>query len=151
MGKYSHLEDDLKKCALITTGHHLPYNPELKIRARELRNNMTPAERKLWYGCLRRFKYPISRQRPIDNYIVDFYCPQMKLVIEVDGDTHFSEEGKIYDEERTRVLESYGLRIIRFSNIDVLESFEGVCHKIDILMPLVRLTKDGQNPFTPFT
>ena len=92
---------------------------------------MTAAERKLWFGYLRQFKYPVSRQRPIDNYIVDFYCPGLKLVIEVDGDTHFSEEGKIYDEERTRVLESYGLRVIRFTDVDVFESFESVCQKVD--------------------
>ncbi len=102
---------------------------------------MTAAERKLWYGYLRQFKCPVSRQRPIDNYIVDFYCPGLKLVIEVDGDTHFSEEGKIYDEERTRVLESYGLRVIRFTDVDVLESFEGVCQKID----------KTETPLTPFT
>lgn len=131
MGKYSHLDDDLKKRGLITTGHHLPYNPELKARARELRNNMTLAESKLWHGYLRRFKRPISRQRPIDQYIVDFYCPDLKLIIEVDGDTRCSEEGKAYDEERTRVLESYGLSVIRFSNVDVLDNFDGVCRELE--------------------
>ena len=60
---------------------------------------MTEAERKLWFGYLRNFKYPVLRQRLIDNYIVDFYCPKLKLAVEIDGDTHYSDEGKMYDEK----------------------------------------------------
>jgi very-short-patch-repair endonuclease len=70
------------------------------------------------------------RQRPIDNFIVDFYCPKLKLVIEVDGDSHFTDLGLVYDEERTLVLEGYGLRVIRFTNDEVLQNFEGVCEQI---------------------
>jgi len=99
---------------LITTGYHLPYNPKLTERAKELRNNLTEAEKRLWYGYLCTFKYRVLRQRPIDNYIVDFYCPKLKLVIEIDGDTHYTDAGKIYDERRTQILESYGLRVVRF-------------------------------------
>ena len=111
---------------LITTGYHLPYDPKLMERARDLRKNMTTAERRLWYGYLRCFRYPVLRQRPIDHYIVDFYCAQLKLVIEVDGDTHYTEEGKQYDEERTFVLEGYGLQVLRFTNQQVLHELEGV-------------------------
>ncbi|HBE56853.1 MAG TPA: endonuclease, partial [Cyanobacteria bacterium UBA11366] len=69
---------------------HLPYNPALVARAKELRKNMTPAEKKLWYGYLRTFQFRVLRQRPIDHFIVDFYCPSLKLVIEVDGESHFT-------------------------------------------------------------
>ena len=126
MKKNSSMKNDL-----ITTGFHVPYNPKLKERARELRKNMTEAEKKLWYGCLRTFRYPVLRQKPIDHYIVDFYCPKLKLVIEIDGDTHYTDEGKIYDEKRKNVLESYGLKIVRFTNLEVIKYLEGVCQKIE--------------------
>ena len=70
------------------------------------------------------------RQKPINNFIVDFYFPKLKLVIEVDGDSHFTDSGLVYDEERTRVLEGYGLRVIRFTNDEVVQNFEGVCEQI---------------------
>ena len=116
---------------LISSGFHLPYYPELVERAREMRRNPTPAEKKLWVGFLQHFKHNVLRQRPIDNYIVDFYCAQSKLVIEVDGDTHFTDEGKKFDEARTKVLEGYGLRVIRFNNKEVLHNFEAVCEVIE--------------------
>jgi very-short-patch-repair endonuclease len=99
---------------------HLPYNSALIDRARELRKNMTAAEKKLWYGYLRTFKFKVFRQRPIDHFIVDFYCPSLKLVIEIDGDSHFTDEGKEYDQERTQRLEGYGLTVLRFTNQQVL-------------------------------
>jgi very-short-patch-repair endonuclease len=114
--------------------YFLPYNPQLVPRAKEMRKNPTIAERKLW-GYLRNFPVKFWRQRPIDNFIVDFYCPKLKLVIEVDGDSHFTDLGLVYDEERTRVLEGYGLRIIRFTNDEVLQNFEGVCEQIMGLYP----------------
>ncbi len=65
-------EDDIKRRGLIFTGRHFPYNPKLTGRAKELRKNMTPAEKKLWYGFLRTFRFRVLQQRSIDNYIVDF-------------------------------------------------------------------------------
>jgi len=109
--------------------YFLPYNPQLVARAREMRKNPTVAERKLW-GYLRNFPVKFWRQKPINNFIVDFYCPKLKLVIEVDGDSHFTDSGLVYDEERTRILEGYGLRVIRFTNDEVLQNFEGVCEQI---------------------
>ena len=109
--------------------YFLPYNPQLVARAREMRKNPTIAERKLW-GYLRNFSVKFWRQRPIDNFIVDFYCPKLKLVIEVDRDSHFTDSGLVYDKERTRVLEVYGLRVIRFTNDEVVQNFEGVCEQI---------------------
>jgi very-short-patch-repair endonuclease len=121
---------------LNTTDFHLPYNPKLIDRARELRKNLTPAERKLWYDYLRNFKYRVLRQRPIDHFIVDFYCHSLKLVIEVDGDSHFTEEAEAADRERTQQLENYGIRVIRFTNQEVLQDFEGVCKSIEQEIPV---------------
>ena len=112
------------------SNYHLPYNPKLVQRARELRKNMTKAERKLWYEYLRNFPLRVHRQRPIDHFIVDFYCPKLKLVIEIDGESHNSKQAQIYDAERTRRLEGYGLKVIRFTNEEVLTNFEGVCDVI---------------------
>ena len=114
---------------------HLAYNPALIERAKELRKNMTPAEKRLWYEYLRTFNFKFLRQRPIDYFIVDFYCPSLKLVIEVDGDSHFTDEGKEYDQERSLRLEGYGLRIVRFTNQQVLHDFEHVCEVIRSLIP----------------
>ena len=114
---------------------HLPYNPQLIPIAKELRKNPTPAERKLWQDFLRNFPFRVLRQRPIDNFIVDFYCAALKLVIEVDGESHFTEQGKQYDTERTSILEGYGLKVIRFTNVEVWQSFEGVCRELEGLIP----------------
>lgn len=110
---------------------HLPYNRELVGRAKELRKNMTVAEKKLWLDYLKQFKFRVLRQRPIDHFIVDFYCAALKLVIEVDGDRHFTTDGSAYDEERTQVLEGHGLSVIRFTNQEVLNNFDSVCQKIE--------------------
>ena len=137
--------DDLLASArargLVTTCHHLPCDPRLVERARELRRNLTPAERRLWYGFLCRFRHRVLRQRPIDHYIVDFYCPQLRLVIEVDGESHFSEDGRVCDGERTAVLEGYGLTVLRFNNQEVLRNLEGVCQAIE--------TASAQSPLAP--
>jgi very-short-patch-repair endonuclease len=123
--------NDPKEHGLVKTGFHLPYNPKLIDRAREMRKNPTNAEKKLWNGYLRNFQFKVLRQRPIDNYIVDFYCAKLKLVIEIDGDHHFSEEEISYDQIRTQVLEGYGLDVIRFTNSDVMNRFHEVCHEIN--------------------
>jgi len=109
--------------------YFLPYNPQLIARAREMRKHPTLAERKLW-GYLRNFPVKMWRQKPINQFIVDFYCPKLKLVIEVDGDSHFTQEGLVYDQERTQILENYGLKVVRFTNYEVLNNFEVVCEKI---------------------
>jgi very-short-patch-repair endonuclease len=119
---------------LIKTGHYLPYDPELVERAKELRRNMTEAEQKLWYGYLRTLRPRFLRQRPIDNFIVDFYCAEHKLVIEIEGEPHFGPQGEGRDNERTEILEGYGLRVMRFSNASVMESFGWVCETIRALV-----------------
>lgn len=107
------------------------YNKKLIPRAKELRKEMTPQERHLWYDFLRQYPVKIYKQKVIDNFIVDFYCHQAKLIIELDGSQHYTEEGLKYDEERTNILSSYNLEVIRFSNYEVDNSFESVCKIID--------------------
>ena len=96
---------------------------------------MTLAEKKIWYDYLRNFPYRVHRQRPIDNFIVDFYCPKLKLVIEIDGGIHYTENAQEYDQQRTEILEGYGLKVIRFSNEDVLHNLDGVVSFIEGLIP----------------
>ncbi len=121
---------DIASRGLITTGFHLPYDPKLIERARDLRKNMTAAEKKLWYDCLRNFPHRVLRQRPIDHYIVDFNCAALRLVIEIDGESHFTNDGKGSDEHRTEILAVYGLRIIRFTNREVIADVAGVCGQL---------------------
>ena len=108
----------------------LPYDRKLKPRAQELRKNATPQENKLWYEFLRNHSCPFTRQKTIDDYIVDFFCPSKKLVIEVDGTQHYSDAGLEYDRVRTELLESFGLHVMRFTNMEVETSFSKVCAKV---------------------
>lgn len=108
----------------------VPYRLGLKTPARRLRRDSTPAENKLWYQFLRTLPQKFTRQKPLGSYIADFYCSKHRLVIEVDGDTHFSDAAEERDTRRTGALEALGLRIIRFTNLEVRDSFEGVCLRI---------------------
>ena len=110
---------------------NLPYDRRLKPRAQELRRNMTPQERRLWYGFLRQYPVKVYRQRMIDHFIADFYCAKAKLVIELDGSQHYTEQGKEYDEQRTAILEQYGVQVLRFTNLDVDRHLDAVCAQID--------------------
>ena len=107
------------------------YNGKLKPRARELRHNMTPQERKLWYCYLYSYPIKIHRQHMIGRFIADFYCAAAKLVIELDGSGHYTEQGKAYDSDRTDLLKCYSIKVIRFSNADVDNHFSSVCQQID--------------------
>jgi len=106
----------------------IPYNKQLKKRSRELRSRMTDAELALWAKLRRKQLCGLQfyRQRPISNYIVDFFCPAAKLVIEIDGGQHYKEEGGASDAERDLCLQNLGLCVLRFSNLDVLGNLEGV-------------------------
>ena len=110
------------------------YNKENIPLAKALRKNMTPWERKLWYEFLRNYPIRFQRQKAIGNYIVDFYCAEAKLVLELDGSQHYEESGLCKDAERTRFLEGYGLRIVRIPNNEVTRNFRGVCEYIDDLV-----------------
>ena len=91
---------------------------------------MTSAEKKIWYNLLKNFPFHFYRQKPINNFIVDFYCSKLKLVIEIDGDTHFSDDQHKYDRERTKILEGNGLKVIRFTNDEIFKNFDEVYKKI---------------------
>ena len=107
-------------------------NEKLTNNARSLRKRMTKEEAKLWYQFLRLYIPRFHRQYVIGNYIVDFYCHQAKLVVELDGSQHCESEGIAYDQTRTAYLRSQGLEVLRFSNLDVWRKFRGVCEMIDI-------------------
>ena len=96
-----------------------------------LRKCLTRQEKHLWYDFLKGYPIKIYKQRVIGNYIVDFYCHSARLVIELDGSQHYTDEGKAYDQERTNALEASGLTVIRFSNKDIDDRFEQVCYVID--------------------
>lgn len=100
---------------------------ELAQRAAELRTNMTNPEKKLWYRFLREYEIPFVSQKVIGRYIVDFYSRKVRLCIELDGGQHYEESGMEYDEQRTRYLEMNEIKVLRFSNNDVINEFEGVC------------------------
>jgi len=108
----------------------LPYNRKYKPRAQELRKNATPQENKLWYEFLRKHPCPFTRQKTIDNYIVDFLCPSKKLIIEIDGGQHYTDDGMEYDRIRTDLLESMGAYVMRFTNAEIDASFNKVCSAI---------------------
>ena len=102
------------------------YNPELKELARQLRNNSTKSEIILWKQLKGKFdgKYDFHRQKPLDNYIADFFCYELRLVIEVDGETHNHPDIRKRDIEKECRLRQLGLYIIRFSDADVLQHLE---------------------------
>ncbi len=116
----------------------LPYNKNLKQYSRQLRENMTDAERKLWAKIRRKQVegYQFYRQKPVGDYVVDFFCPRAKLVIEVDGRQHLSDEMAEYDRIRDEYMSSLGLRVLRFTNTDVLTHIDGVIKSIEGEIPL---------------
>ena len=107
------------------------HNPKNKPLAKALRQNMTPWERKLWYCFLKEYPIRFQRQKCIDQYIVDFYCFRAKLVIELDGGGHYDPVAESNDRRRTEIIEKYGLKVIRFCNLDIDNNFESVCDFID--------------------
>ena len=112
----------------------LNYNKKNITLAKNLRKNSTPQEAKLWYEFLSKYEIRFQRQKAIDNFIADFYCHKAKLVVEIDGSQHFTEEGKARDEFRTEILEGYDLKVIRVTNWDIEKRFRNVCDYIDYIV-----------------
>ena len=108
-----------------------PYNKSNIPLAKELRKNMTPWERKLWYEYLRYYPIRFQRQKAIGNYIADFYCAKARLIIELDGGGHYEEAQAKADAARTAHLESMNLRVIRICNLEIDKNLPGVCAFID--------------------
>lgn len=111
----------------------LPYNKGLKEFARELRGNISEAETSPWWKLRKRQlnNCQFYRQRIIGNYIVDFYCPERKLVLEIEGSQHYSEPGQAKDKLRDNHLMELGLKVLRFSAREVMENLEGVLEVIN--------------------
>src|SRR5580698_970349 len=111
----------------------IPYNPNLKKLASKLRKNMTFGEVILWDQLKqdKLFGFDFDRQRCIDNYIVDFYCKDLTLAIEVDGMSHNHEDALIRDETRQKRLEDLGVRFLRFSEHDVKYDMDNVIRAIE--------------------
>ena len=96
-----------------------------------MRNNPTKEENHLWCEFLRTYHIQFNRQRIIGNYIVDFYCPKARLVIELDGHMHYQDFDKKYDTERSAFFRQYGIEVLRFPNKSIRNNFKEVCRKID--------------------
>ena len=107
------------------------HNKNLVPYAKQLRKEMTKEERHLWYDFLRQYPVNFSRQKVLGRYIADFYCPQAKLVVELDGSQHYESSGIETDAQRTNFLENYGLTVIRIPNNAITQNFAGVCEYID--------------------
>ena len=117
------------------------YNKENIPLAKTLRKNMTPWERKLWYDFLRYYPVRFQRQKAIGNYIADFYCEKVRLVIELDGGGHYTAELAKKDEMRTKDLESMNLTVVRICNLDIDRNFSGVCEYIDLTVKRLSLSQ----------
>ena len=112
----------------------MQHNKKLTARAQALRKNMTKEERRLWYEYLHSYPYRFRRQVTFGNYILDFYCAAAKLAIELDGSQHCDPSEQLYDQHRTAYLNSLGIYVLRFSNLDVLQNLPGVCQQIDMVV-----------------
>ncbi len=121
----------------------IPYNKKLVSNARTLRKNMTPEEKHLWYDFLKRLPYNVRRQHNIENYIVDFYIAEKKIVIEIDGIQHSTPEHKESDIQRDSYLSSWNITVLRYSNNSIRNNFNAVT--ADILKKL-ELTFDNLKP-----
>ena len=108
----------------------LPYNKKLVANARHLRKNMTWEEKHLWYDFLKRLPLTVKRQHNIEDFIVDFYIAEKKLVIEVDGVQHTWEENACEDARREAALAVWGIRVLHYSNYDIRRNFDAVAGDI---------------------
>lgn len=137
-----------KNDQFIKVGRIIPYNPKLKTLARKLRKNMTFGEVLLWNELKlnQLWGFDFDRQRCIGNYIVDFYCKDLMLAIEIDGMSHNSEEAFLKDEFRENKLRNFGITVIRFAEsevkydmVNVIRALEGVVIEIIKSKPGIRL------------
>ena len=107
-------------------------NGQLTALSQTLRKNATKEERLLWQRFLKGYPLRFRRQYVIGDYIVDFFCHKARLVVELDGSQHYDPQALAKDRQRTAYLQAQGLQVLRFSNLDVLRNFEGVCQTIDL-------------------
>jgi len=106
------------------------HNPHLRAHSQRLRREMTKEERHLWYDFLKLQPFHTHRQKVFGHYIVDFYIASAKIVIEIDGSQHYTDENRQKDQERDIFLQSLDLLVLRYSNADVNQRFRNVCEDI---------------------
>ena len=105
--------------------------PDHMIRnSRQLRKHMTKEEMHLWLDFLKKLPYSVRRQKVMEKYILDFYIPDVKIAIEIDGRQHGKEDNKAQDWERDRFLSGKGIKVLRYSNVQVNDNFSMVCKDI---------------------
>ena len=148
------LEHDINPEGMAFGPNFLPYNPRLKQFGRDLRNYGQKSEAMLW-KCLKSKQtgYIFLRQKPILNYIADFYCYKLRLVIEIDGASHFSAEAQARDAERDRQMQAIGLTVIRVRDSDVRKNPWGVAKSImEMVLEKRELAQSGysESPLPPF-
>ena len=108
----------------------IPYNKKLVKNAQTLRKNMTKEEKRIWYDFLKKLPFTVKRQHNIENYIVDFYIPKKKIVIEIDGLQHTDPDEQLKDRLRTDALQQWGITVLRYSNKDINKNFYSVVNDI---------------------
>ena len=114
-------------------------SPQIFSNAKKLRENLTEAEKKLWLAVKNNQieGYKFRRQHPLTIYIADFYCHALKLVIEIDGGYHLEEEQRLIDEQRTKDIQYQGLKVMRFTNEEIMLKFPEVIDKIKMFIKKV--------------
>ena len=117
----------------------IPYNKKLVNIAKSLRRNMTKEEKHIWYDFLKHIPFTVKRQHNIENYIVDFYIPEKKIVIEIDGLQHTAPDDKAKDDIRDNNLQKWGITVLRYSNKDINTNFYAVIYDI---MSNLEITSD---------
>ena len=114
-----------------------------RYKRKALRSNASDAEQRLWQHLrAKQLGTKFRRQYSVDAYVLDFYAPQSKLAIEVDGDSHFTADAMQYDEERTAYLKQFGIEVLRFTNLEIFENIEGV-------LDIIERTVKGRKPTSP--
>ena len=112
-------------------------NPDyMRDNSQKLRKSMTPEELHLWLDFLKDLPHNVRRQKVIDEYILDFYIPKLRIAIEIDGKQHGKEENRIADVERDSFLASMNIKVLRYRNSDINQNFNSVCK--DILKEIER-------------
>ncbi len=118
---------------------------EEKLKRKRLRNNMPLAEIILWSKLKgKNMGYKFRRQYSVGEFVIDFYCPELKLAIEIDGCSHFIDEAEVRDKERQMIIESYGFTFLRFTNEEIYNNIDGVLTKI------MQITKELTFPAPPW-
>jgi very-short-patch-repair endonuclease len=127
----------------------IPYDPKLKLRARELRNRATRSEKQMWRELKGRqvLGYDFHRQKPVDHFILDFFCSELMLGIEIDGYTHASDEAKARDRLKDSRMAKLGIRVLRFTDDEVFQNTDRVIERIKEF--ILQIRSGATHPLTP--